>query len=86
MQGRTGQLSFITTFLQFLGSAVRIFTSIKEAAGPAMVRGFALGAAVNGAMLAQIAWYGPTGRGLGSGGSAAAAPPARSTRKKAKAV
>lgn len=63
MQGKTGQLSIITTALMFAGTLVRIFTSMREGAGSAMVRGFMLGAAVNGIMLFQILYYGPNGRG-----------------------
>ena len=62
MQGSTGQLSFVTTFLMFFGSLMRVFTSMREAAGPAMVRGFILGSAVNGTMLFQILYYGANGR------------------------
>lgn len=35
----TGQLSLITYALNSVGAAARIFTSIQEKAGPAMLRG-----------------------------------------------
>jgi mannose-P-dolichol utilization defect protein 1 len=62
LQGRAGQLSVITTFLMFIGTVVRVFTSLRENSGPAMVRGFILGAAINGLMLFQILFYGKDGR------------------------
>ena len=63
MQGKSGQLSVLTTLLMFVGAVVRVFTSMRENAGPAMVRGFMLGATINGIMLAQILYYGQHGRG-----------------------
>lgn len=62
VQGKTGQLSFFTSFLQFAGGAVRIYTSIQENAGMSMVRGFAIGSLLNGLVVAQILYYGPDGR------------------------
>ena len=62
MQGKTGQLSIITTTLTFMGSLVRIFTSMREGAGAAMIRGFVLGSIINGTMFFQILYYGPNGR------------------------
>jgi hypothetical protein len=63
LQGKTGQLSLITTALTFIGTLVRIFTSMREGAGAAMVRGFLLGTLINGTMFFQILYYGPNGRG-----------------------
>lgn len=37
--GGTGQLSLITYALNAVGASARIFTSIQEKAGPAMLRG-----------------------------------------------
>lgn len=62
-QGKTGQLSLITTFLVFIGSLIRIFTSLKEGGGAAMIRGFLTGTIINGTLLAQILYYGKAGRG-----------------------
>lgn len=62
MQGKTGQQSFFTNLLQFLGAIARVFTSIKEGAGMPMVRGFILGSTVNGTVTGQILYYGKDGR------------------------
>lgn len=62
LQGRTGQASFFTNFLQFAGSVARVFTSVKEGAGTPMVRGFIMGSAVNGTITGQIMYYGMDGR------------------------
>lgn len=63
----TGQLSLITYFLNFAGASARIFTSIQEGAGAAMVRGAAiseLGAGSEwggGVLLAAVAAAGDVG-------------------------
>jgi mannose-P-dolichol utilization defect 1 len=62
VQGKTGQQSFFTSFIQFLGSIARVFTSVKEGAGMPMVRGFLMGTCVNGAVVGQILYYGKDGR------------------------
>lgn len=62
MQGKTGQASFVTNFLQFIGSLARIFTSLKEGAGMPMVRGFIMGSILNGTTVAQILFFGKDGR------------------------
>lgn len=80
MQGKSGQLSVVTSLLMFVGAVVRVFTSMRENAGAAMVRGFMLGATINGIMLGQILFYGEHGRGS----KAAASGP--QTRAKAKKV
>lgn len=41
--GSTGQLSIITAFANLAGCLARIFTSLQEEAGMAMVRGYLLG-------------------------------------------
>lgn len=53
----TGQLSRVTYGLNTLGSAARIFTSLHEGAGAAMLRGAALSTALNGVLFAQILAY-----------------------------
>jgi len=55
----TGQLSIITMFMQFAGSAARVFTSIAEKGGTAMVYNYALSLALNTVILAQIVYYRP---------------------------
>ena len=41
--GSTGQLSTATAFANFAGCIARIFTSLQEGGGAAMVRGYVLG-------------------------------------------
>jgi len=41
--GSTGQLSTVTAFANFAGCIARIFTSLQEGGGAAMVRGYILG-------------------------------------------
>ena len=41
--GSTGQLSTATAFANFAGCIARIFTSVQEGGGAAMVRGYVLG-------------------------------------------
>ncbi|CAG9460988.1 unnamed protein product [Pedinophyceae sp. YPF-701] len=52
--GSTGQLSGITTGLMTAGGLARIFTTIKEGGGAAMVRAYAIGATLNLILLTQI--------------------------------
>ncbi|KAL2645502.1 hypothetical protein R1flu_013089 [Riccia fluitans] len=47
----TGQLSFITTFMQFAGVMVRLFTSIQENAPSSMILGSCLGLLTNDSQL-----------------------------------
>ncbi|GAB4822008.1 hypothetical protein N2152v2_009054 [Parachlorella kessleri] len=54
----TGQLSIITYFLNFAGASARIFTSIQEGAGAAMIRGSAISAFLNFVVVGQILAYG----------------------------
>ncbi|KAL6769911.1 hypothetical protein ACKKBG_A32840 [Auxenochlorella protothecoides x Auxenochlorella symbiontica] len=56
--GSTGQLSSITYTLNVAGAGARIFTSIHEKAGPAMLQGAILGTLLNAIVLAQILVYG----------------------------
>ncbi|XP_024972177.1 mannose-P-dolichol utilization defect 1 protein homolog 2 [Cynara cardunculus var. scolymus] len=53
----TGELSFITSFMNFLGSIVRVFTSLQEKAPTSVVMGSVLGILTNGAILSQIILY-----------------------------
>ncbi|CAA7027427.1 unnamed protein product [Microthlaspi erraticum] len=53
----TGELSFLTFFMNFAGSIVRVFTSIQENAPNSILTGFALGVFTNGTILSQILLY-----------------------------
>lgn len=75
----TGQLSGVTCGANALGAAARVYTSLSAgASGLAMARSYALGAALNSVILAQILAYagGKAGgrkgkKGKGKGGGAA---------------
>lgn len=54
----TGQLSIITATMNMGGSVARIFTSIQEGGGSAMVRSYIIGATLNFVLFAQILFYG----------------------------
>uniref|UniRef100_A0A1J3DLT3 Mannose-P-dolichol utilization defect 1 protein homolog n=1 Tax=Noccaea caerulescens TaxID=107243 RepID=A0A1J3DLT3_NOCCA len=53
----TGELSFLTFFMNFAGSIVRVFTCIQENAPRSILTGFALGVFTNGTILSQILLY-----------------------------
>ncbi|CAN0926299.1 Mannose-P-dolichol utilization defect 1 protein homolog 2 [Linum grandiflorum] len=53
----TGELSFLTFFMNFGGSMVRVFTSLQEKAPMSVVLGSALGVVMNGTILSQILMY-----------------------------
>lgn len=53
----TGELSFLTCFMNFGGSMVRVFTSMQEKAPTNVVLGSALGMITNGTILSQIILY-----------------------------
>ncbi|XP_074280651.1 mannose-P-dolichol utilization defect 1 protein homolog 2 [Silene latifolia] len=53
----TGELSFLTCFMNFGGSMVRVFTSMQEKAPSSVVMGCVLGAITNGTLLSQIVIY-----------------------------
>ncbi|KAK7847191.1 mannose-p-dolichol utilization defect 1 protein like protein 2 [Quercus suber] len=53
----TGELSFLTCFMNFAGSIVRVFTSLQEKAPISVVIGSAIGIATNGTILSQIILY-----------------------------
>jgi mannose-P-dolichol utilization defect protein 1 len=55
--GSTGQLSTVTAFANFAGCIARIFTSLQEGGGAAMVRGYILGLFLNGTIFFQILYY-----------------------------
>lgn len=53
----TGQLSFLTNFMNFGGSMARLFTSIQERAPVSMAIGSCLGMITNGTLVCQILLY-----------------------------
>ncbi|XP_008220269.1 PREDICTED: mannose-P-dolichol utilization defect 1 protein homolog 2 [Prunus mume] len=53
----TGELSFLTNFMNFGGSMVRVFTSIQEAAPKSVLLGSVIGVATNATLLSQIIIY-----------------------------
>ncbi|CAH9109846.1 unnamed protein product [Cuscuta europaea] len=53
----TGELSFLTFFMNFGGSMVRVFTSIQEKAPTSVAMGSVLGVLMNGTILSQIIMY-----------------------------
>ncbi|ESN90763.1 hypothetical protein HELRODRAFT_185227 [Helobdella robusta] len=57
----TGQLSFVTVFLQFAGSSVRILTSLHETGDPMTIFMFVMSSFTNAILLGQIIkyWNGP---------------------------
>lgn len=53
----TGELSFLTSFMNFGGSMVRVFTTIQENAPKSVLLGYAIGVATNFTILSQIVTY-----------------------------
>ncbi|XP_073289640.1 mannose-P-dolichol utilization defect 1 protein homolog 2-like [Primulina huaijiensis] len=53
----TGELSFLTSLMNFAGSMVRVFTSIQEKAPTSVVLGSIIGIMTNGTILSQIIMY-----------------------------
>ncbi|CAN6218794.1 unnamed protein product [Urochloa humidicola] len=53
----TGELSFLTCFMNFAGSIVRVFTSIQEKTPLSVIMGSAIGIVMNGTLLGQILLY-----------------------------
>ncbi|KAL3617905.1 hypothetical protein CASFOL_038226 [Castilleja foliolosa] len=53
----TGELSFLTSLMNFAGSMVRVFTSIQEKAPTSVIMGSAIGIITNGTILSQIIMY-----------------------------
>ncbi|XP_064977032.1 mannose-P-dolichol utilization defect 1 protein homolog 2-like [Musa acuminata AAA Group] len=53
----TGELSFLTCFMNFCGSIARVFTSIQENAPLSVIMGSVIGIATNGTILSQILVY-----------------------------
>jgi mannose-P-dolichol utilization defect protein 1 len=55
--GSTGQLSFITWFLNLGGTLSRVFTTIQEVNDPLVLGGFLVAAILNGTIVLQILYY-----------------------------
>ncbi|AES59380.1 mannose-P-dolichol utilization defect 1 protein homolog 2 [Medicago truncatula] len=53
----TGELSFLTSFMNFGGSMVRVFTTIQENAPKSVLLGYGIGVATNFTILSQIVIY-----------------------------
>ncbi|KAL2318504.1 hypothetical protein Fmac_032380 [Flemingia macrophylla] len=53
----TGELSFLTCFMNFGGSMVRVFTTIQENAPKTVLLGYVIGVATNFTILSQIVVY-----------------------------
>jgi len=94
--GSTGRLALPTYAVNVVGGAARVFTSLHEKAGAAMVRAYGLSLVLNAAIVAQILLLGPEGKGplgkkarggarRGAAAAAAAGTPARVTRAAAAA-
>jgi mannose-P-dolichol utilization defect protein 1 len=89
--GSTGRLALATYAVNVVGGAARVFTSLHERAGAAMVRAYALSLVLNSTIVAQILLLGPEGKGPlggsrgGAGGRGKAVGAARVTRAAAAA-
>lgn len=55
--GSTGQLSFVTVLLLFLGSASRIFTSIQDTGDQVIITQYCVATFANSVLLAQMFYY-----------------------------
>ncbi|KAJ3680489.1 hypothetical protein LUZ60_016767 [Juncus effusus] len=53
----TGELSFLTCLMNFVGSLVRVFTTIQEQAPMSVLTGYLIGIFMNGTLLSQILFY-----------------------------
>ena len=56
-QKSTGQLAFITTALNALGSLARVYTTVQEVGDPIMYVGVVVSTLLNGVILLQMLWY-----------------------------
>ncbi|XP_031623526.1 mannose-P-dolichol utilization defect 1 protein homolog [Contarinia nasturtii] len=78
--GNTGQLSAVTCFMLFFGSAARVFTSIQETGDTLIIITYVLSTLSNGVIVAQLLYY----WNAGAGGKKTASK-GKSTTKTAKA-
>merc|ERR1711871_1390874 len=56
-QGHTGQLSLISTSLNFVGSLARIFTTLTELSDNLKLAGYVVSASLNFILIVQMLWY-----------------------------
>lgn len=77
-QGSTGELSFLTLFMNFAGSAARIFTSSQEVKRVEVMASFIISSALNFTLVAQYVYYGMTASSKAEGATLRAAAPAKS--------
>ncbi|KAJ3114346.1 hypothetical protein HDU96_002224 [Phlyctochytrium bullatum] len=54
LSGSTGQLSGISLGLQFVGSAARVFTTMREISDSVLIMGSIVAASLNGILFAQV--------------------------------
>jgi len=54
----TGQLAFLTWFLQFAGTAARVFTTLQETNDKILLTSFLVSVVLNGIVVLQIVYYG----------------------------
>lgn len=54
VQGSTGELAVATLFMNFAGSAARIFTSSQEVKEPIVMYSFIISTVLNGVLLVQV--------------------------------
>lgn len=85
----TGQLSLVTFGVNTAGCVARIFTTLQDGGGAAMLRSYCLGLLLNATLVTQILYYGGGGAGAkgkkGSRGAAAAAAKTKGTRASTRA-
>ncbi|DAZ95991.1 TPA: hypothetical protein N0F65_009292 [Lagenidium giganteum] len=56
-QGHTGQLAFITLFLNFGGSVARLFTTLQETGDVVQLAGYGVAILLNGTLVSQVLIY-----------------------------
>lgn len=79
----TGQLAFLTTALNAVGSLARVFTTVQEVGDPIMLFGIGVSVLLNGVLLAQMAWYWSNDTQKGPGAVIKKPPKANKPAKKA---
>lgn len=60
ISGSTGQLSLVTTLLQFVGTLARVFTTLQEVTDVNLLYSIAISAFLNGVLLVQVVVLGDT--------------------------
>ncbi|KAJ3067016.1 hypothetical protein HDU98_009752 [Podochytrium sp. JEL0797] len=64
----TGALSAVTVFLQFIGAAARIFTTLREVADPVILTSFLVATGLNGVLFGQVVFLGSGAAKAGKAG------------------